>query len=106
MGKLFILTHPIPPHSWLLEILEESLKRGEVGLALLQDAVLTVRENHSLADRLRSLGKKGVKIYPLKEDLDARGIPLDALIQEVSPIDYKGLVDLIMEKYDGVVSWG
>jgi len=49
-----------------------------------------------------ALGK--VKVYALGEDLNARGIAKDKLINGVETVDYAGFVKLVCE-YDTTNSW-
>ncbi|MCX8048377.1 MAG: sulfurtransferase complex subunit TusB [Methylohalobius sp.] len=45
-----------------------------------------------------------VKCYALAPDLEARGIALEQLLPEVTPIDFDGFVDLAVA-YPRILSW-
>ena len=94
-----------PGASRILEVIKGLSEKDLVGFVILQDSVLAARGNHLLADKLKVLKGLGVRIYALREDLDARGIPLESLVDGISPISYVDLVDLVMEEYDKIVSW-
>lgn len=92
------LTCEVPKKA--LEIIERQVEQGnKVNILLLADSVIA-SISRSLKQRLEALKNKGVEVYALKEDLEARGITTSIAI----PISYSDVVDLL-EKHDKVYTW-
>jgi len=72
------------------------------GLLLIEDAVYAATRGSPVEARLREAQSK-LKIYVLLPDLEARGMA-DRLIEGVTPVDYAGFVDLVVE-YRSSQSW-
>ncbi len=70
---------------------------AEGGALLMQDAVY-----FAATERGRRLLDAGVRVYALRESLEARGV-IDRVLEGVHVVDYGEAVDLIMERYDIVV---
>jgi len=70
---------------------------------LIEDAVVGAVDNTAVSDMVK--GAMGnVSMYVLGEDLKARGISEDKLIDGITVVDYSGFVDLTV-KNDKVQSW-
>ena len=67
------------------------------GALLMQDAVL-----FASTDRGHELLDAGVKLYPLRQSVEARGLR-DRILDGVELVGYDRVIDLIMEEYDMVV---
>jgi len=83
--------------------LNQSSKGINVGLAFIQDAVIGLVKGSSIAEILEN--KNGnLSIYVLGPDLKARGINPNKIISNAKIVSYDDLVDLIMDKYQKIVS--
>jgi sulfur relay protein TusB/DsrH len=78
-------------------------KSDEVGLLLLQDAVLAAYPAPN--NPLTSDDVSSIKLYVGKEDLKARGITKGKLHSNAKLVATTDVVDLVMEEYDKMVSW-
>ncbi len=68
-------------------------KSSSSKVLLIEDAVIAAKKG--IADEIiKKIQEQGVKVYALKEDLDARGI---SDIKDVLVTDYEGFVDLVVE---------
>jgi tRNA 2-thiouridine synthesizing protein B len=78
------------------------VKRGS-GILLIEDAVYAAQKlemvNQSLAGAM-----VGNAVYVLEPDIRARGIPIEWILDEITPVDYEGFVDLATQ-YDNTMSW-
>jgi sulfur relay protein TusB/DsrH len=91
MGTLYLITRsPYERNSWELAA---RLAKSSDSLCFIQDGVLAVQGPESLFTKITELEKKGVRIYYLKEDLEARG--LTAALEKI--IDYDKLAKLVTE---------
>ncbi len=72
------------------------------GLLLIEDGVYAATKGSPTEARLRE-AQSHIKIYALLPDLEARGMA-DRLIEGVTPVDYAGFVDLVVE-YPTSQSW-
>ena len=75
-------------------------KNHEVGVLLLQNGVFLADKGCEHSAELEALG---VSMYAVKKHIEERGIE-NRLIGGIDEIDHYGMVDLVMEKYDRVVS--
>ncbi|SQI35092.1 tRNA 2-thiouridine synthesizing protein B [Leminorella richardii] len=88
-------------HSFIhtdVDALQRTVQRGDA-LLLIQDGVIgaTVK---SLS--LEAVVEKGITVYALREDLDARGL-LSRVVEGVTVVDYSGFVDLSEDYYPQMV---
>jgi tRNA 2-thiouridine synthesizing protein B len=72
------------------------------GLLLIEDGVYAATKGSPFEARLREAQTR-LKVYVLLPDLEARGMA-DRLIEGVTPVDYAGFVDLVVE-YPNSQSW-
>jgi len=73
------------------------------GILLIEDGVYGAMKGTAKSAVLESaLGK--VKVYVLGDDLAARGIAKEKLIDGIETVDYSGFVNLVCE-YDTTNSW-
>jgi sulfur relay protein TusB/DsrH len=75
----------------------------DVRIVLLHGAVLVARRNNMFEERLRRLVDAGARIYLRKEDLDARAIDRESLIDIGSPAGTTEIMKLAAES-DTLVS--
>ncbi len=75
---------------------------AEKGVILFEDGVYFAATNIKRKEMIDI----NIKIYAIKDDLAARGYP-EFSEEGVVVVDYDGAVDLMMEKYDSVITiWG
>jgi tRNA 2-thiouridine synthesizing protein B len=72
-------------------------------ILLLEDGVIGAVEGNAFADQIKG-AMSNVSVYVLGEDLHARGLTDDKVIDGITVVDYKGFVDLTA-KNDKVQSW-
>ncbi|MHA3963156.1 MAG: sulfurtransferase complex subunit TusB [Candidatus Thorarchaeota archaeon SMTZ1-45] len=83
------------------EIIEVMKTQGiETDLLLVQDGVYLVDKGCPHTAEIQDLK---VKVHALKQHIEERGISA-RLVVDVDQIEYPELVDLLMEKYDKVIS--
>ncbi len=87
----------------LLEQIRLQAKTDEIGLVLLQDAVQAAYP--APKNPLTRDDVENIVVYAAKEDLKARGLSKGKLYKKLHIVDAGEIVDLVMEKYDKLVSW-
>ena len=76
---------------------------NDSSVLFIEDGVISVMKSTKFSDLIiNSLSK--FKIYALKQDLEARGLSLDNVIDGVEIVGYDEFVDLTTE-HDSVQSW-
>jgi len=91
----------ISDYESLIQLVSRAVEKGEnVAILHIQDACTAV----TLDRYLKRVIPAGIEVYVLKEDCEARGL-LQKIKDEVRVVDYKGWVDLVMNKHDKIVSW-
>ncbi|WEU40078.1 MAG: sulfurtransferase complex subunit TusB [Candidatus Odinarchaeum yellowstonii] len=87
----------------ILKMLESHANRGvKAGLVLLQDAVTGIVGE--ISEELREL-PASVKVYALLEDAKARGLADLNSLKRVTFVNYRELVNLIVNEYDHIVNY-
>ena len=81
-----------------------SLCSSDGSILLIEDAVVAAISKTSVAESLEKAIASGIKVFALEEDLKARGLPCDRLIDRITLVDYSGFVKLATEN-DRVQSW-
>jgi tRNA 2-thiouridine synthesizing protein B len=71
---------------------------------LIEDGVVGALQNTTASSAISDAMGKGVKFAVLGEDLNARGLAADRVIDGVSLVDYAGFVQLAAD-HDNVQSW-
>jgi len=85
----------------LVKLASKAVEKGErVAILHIQDACIAV----TLDRYLRKVVSLGIEVYALKEDCEARGL-LQKIKNGARTVDYKGWVDLVMNKHNKIVSW-
>ena len=72
-------------------------------ILLFEDGVFAAMKGTRVADVVAAAAQK-YSVYALGEDLSARGMNADNVIDGISVVDYDGFVDLVTE-HDKVNSW-
>ncbi|MHA2261458.1 MAG: sulfurtransferase complex subunit TusB [Candidatus Thorarchaeota archaeon] len=72
----------------------------EVGILLVQDGVFMLDKGCPFSDEMQEFS---ASVFALKEHIDERGIGA-RLAVEAKQIEYDELVDLLMEKYDKIIT--
>jgi tRNA 2-thiouridine synthesizing protein B len=81
-------------------LMEVMAQDNEKGVLLFEDAVYYA----TVEEKRKELLAKKYSIYAIKEELDARGFS-GFNAQGIDLVDYDTAVDLLMERYDKVVSF-
>lgn len=71
---------------------------------LIEDGVAGALQNTTAAPSISDAMSSGVKFAVLGEDLNARGLSTDRVINGISVVDYAGFVQLAAD-HDNVQSW-
>ena len=81
-----------------------SLAGNDSTVLLIEDGVAGALQNTSASDSISAAMGNGVKFAVLGEDLNARGLAADRVMDGVSVVDYAGFVQLAAD-HDNVQSW-
>ena len=73
----------------------------DAGVLLYEDGIYAGLKSSGVEAQVSGTG---AKVYVLGEDLKARGVAEDKLIDGIEVVDYAGFVDLV-EKHDKVLAW-
>ena len=73
-------------------------------ILLIEDGVAGALQNTTASQNLTDAMSKGVSVAVLGEDLSARGLSSDRIIEGVSVVDYAGFVQLAAD-HDNVQNW-
>jgi len=85
----------------LVKLASKMVEKGvSVAILHIQDACIAV----TLDTYLREFVTSGIEIYVLREDCEVRGL-LHKIEDGIRTVDYKGWVDLVMNRHDKVVFW-
>jgi sulfur relay protein TusB/DsrH len=108
MTKLLYITsksiYTCATQGTLLDIVAAQKEKGnDVGVLLIQDSTLVCWKG---AENIISDATGfGIKIYAIKEDLEARGIIGDNVNPEIMQVNYDEAISVIMDKYEKVITW-
>lgn len=78
------------------------LQAGDAVL-IIEDGVVGARKGSQFADKIAAAAS-GYAVYVLSNDLAARGMGADDLVDGVKLVDYAGFVDLVAE-HDRTQAW-
>ena len=81
-----------------------SICKADASVLLFEDAVVSSLQNTAVSERISNAADSGIKFYVLKEDLKARGLPEQRVMEQITPVDYSGFVQLATE-HDRVQNW-
>lgn len=91
--------------SGLVPILKNHINNGKkIGIVFIHDGVIGVSAKGRMTESIIELKGLSLKKFVMHPDLSARGIPLEYLQENVKPIGYTELVDII-ENSNKVISW-
>jgi sulfur relay protein TusB/DsrH len=85
------------------ELASMQKEENEVGIVLMQDAVLITKKSEK-SKMLEEIMTKGIDIYVIDADCKARGIS-DAVLEGIKKVGYEEFIDLVMENYEKTVSF-
>ncbi|MFX1269090.1 MAG: sulfurtransferase complex subunit TusB [Promethearchaeota archaeon] len=89
----------------LLPIIKHHLQEGKsIGMVLIHDGVIGASSKGKMTLSMEQLGNLSFKLYVMKPDFKARGIPLEHIHEKIKPIEYTELVDLL-DNSQKVISW-
>jgi tRNA 2-thiouridine synthesizing protein B len=81
-----------------------SVTKTDSTVLLIEDGVAGAMQNTTASASISDAMGKGVKFAVLGEDLSARGLPADRVMDGISIVDYAGFVQLSAD-HDNVQSW-
>ncbi|MFX0040344.1 MAG: DsrH/TusB family sulfur metabolism protein [Promethearchaeota archaeon] len=89
----------------LLKILKEQIKSNlEINIVLIHDGVIGTTLKEKTPELLIELLNLPIKVYTVIQDIKARGMDPNNLIDNIKGIDYNYLVDLLVDM-GKIVSW-
>jgi tRNA 2-thiouridine synthesizing protein B len=99
------MLHIINKSPYERNALDSCLRYALPGAAVLlvEDGVYAASKGNAAAAKLSGAMEKGIKVYALQPDIEARGMQ-DRLMQGVNLVDYGGFVDLVTE-HKNCQSW-
>lgn len=99
------MLHTVNKSPFERDALGSCLKHAVKGssVLLIEDGVVAAMDNTAVADQVKG-AMNDVSVFVLGEDLKARGLSEDKLIDGITVVDYSGFVDLTT-KNDKVQSW-
>ena len=81
-----------------------SVTKADSTVLMIEDGVAGAMQNTAASASISDAMAKGVKFAVLGEDLSARGLPADRVMDGISIVDYAGFVQLSAD-HDNVQSW-
>jgi len=81
-----------------------SVTKSDATVLMIEDGVAGAMQNTTASANISDAMAKGVKFAVLGEDLNARGLPADRVMDGISIVDYAGFVQLSAD-HDNVQSW-
>jgi len=81
-----------------------SVCKAGASVLLIEDAVVSAVQNTVVSEKIEKAIKKGIHFYALSEDLKARGLAEDRVMEQIALVDYSGFVKLVTEN-ERVQNW-
>lgn len=81
-----------------------SVCKTDASILLIEDAVVAAMQNTSVSDKISKAIDSGIKVYALNDDISARGLPGQRVMDKIDLVDYTGFVNLVTES-DRVQNW-
>ncbi len=100
MSTLFTINSSWYERAWLYEQL--GFASAGDSILLIEDGVLALQSSVALASFMAKCKAAQIKVYVLFDDLEQRGI--DSKYPSIETVDYKGLVNLVVE-HTKQVAW-
>lgn len=89
----------------ILPLIKAQKEEGSsIGIVFLHDGVLNTLGKGKVHEEVTKLFSLNLDSFVMSPDLDARGITTDNLKENVKPIDYLNLVD-ILDNTPKIISW-
>ncbi|MFX0003446.1 MAG: sulfurtransferase complex subunit TusB [Candidatus Hodarchaeota archaeon] len=89
----------------LLKILKEQIKLNlEINIVLIHDGVIGTTIKEKTPELLMELLNLPIQVYAVIQDIRARGMDPNNLVDNINRIDYNNLVDLLVDM-GKIVSW-
>ena len=91
----------------LIPIIKSQVSKGSiVGVVLIHDGVIGTSVKGEIPSEIRALTVSNglLNLYVMVPDLEARGLSKDGLLENIKPIEYDDLVDLL-EQSTKIISW-
>jgi len=81
-----------------------SVCKADASVLLIEDAVVSALQNTVISEQIEQAVSKGINFYALSEDLKARGLSEERVMEQIKLVDYPGFVKLACEN-DRVQNW-
>ncbi|MCP4488639.1 MAG: sulfurtransferase complex subunit TusB [Gammaproteobacteria bacterium] len=81
-----------------------SVCKADASVLLIEDAVVAALRNTTIAAQVSTAANTGIKFFALADDLRARGLSDQRVMDDVTLVDYAGFVKLATEN-DRVQNW-
>jgi len=81
-----------------------SVCKTDGSVLLIEDAVVSALQDTGISAKIEKAVDSGIKFFALREDLEARGLPEQRVLDKITLVDYSGFVDLVT-KNDRVQNW-
>ncbi len=91
-------------NSLKLLVKNQNSKGLKLGIVLIHDGVIGASSKIKGAELINEIINLQIKMYVMIPDLKARGISLDNIKDEIKPIEYTELVDII-DSTEKIISW-
>jgi sulfur relay protein TusB/DsrH len=89
----------------LILLAKNQVSKGlKLGIVLIHDGVISASSKIKTPEVINELMNLPIKIYAMIPDLKARGILLDNIKDDIKPIEYAELVDII-DSTEKIISW-
>ncbi|MHA1194405.1 MAG: DsrH/TusB family sulfur relay protein [Promethearchaeota archaeon] len=89
----------------LMPILKGQVNKGSpIGFVLIHDGVIGINKKGKIPKKMEELLNMNITIYAMIPDLQARGIALENIHDNVKPIEYDDLID-ILDVTPKIISW-
>ncbi len=81
-----------------------SVCKTDGSILLIEDAVIAAMQDTTVSEKISQAIESGIKFYALDEDIKARGLPEQRVMDSITRVDYTGFVNLVIEN-DRVQNW-
>ena len=81
-----------------------SVCKTDGSVLLIEDAVVAAMQDTTVSEKISQAIESGIKFYALDEDIRARGLPQQRVMENITRVDYTGFVNLVTEN-DRVQNW-
>jgi tRNA 2-thiouridine synthesizing protein B len=81
-----------------------SIAKDQSSILLIEDGVVAALKDTVMSDELEQAINRGINLYVLEEDLQARGLPQERIMSKIQSVTYSGFVELVTST-DRVQNW-